>query len=161
MQILIFRGDIHVNGNGRDTYKFRAIHPYIFLILSDSITQRKYLARKKRRIGLWCSAVSKGWLHLNKSGVIKVYLSKTINYIKSRNYAMLVSCSKWFDHAARISCTQETENRFVVFQSQRVGCIWIRVGWLKYTYLKLSTISNHEIMRYFYRDLLRMRFFVN
>ena len=27
MQILIFRGDIHVNGNGRDTYKFRAIHP--------------------------------------------------------------------------------------------------------------------------------------
>ena len=21
------RGDIHVNGNGRDTYKFRAIHP--------------------------------------------------------------------------------------------------------------------------------------
>ena len=23
----IFRGDIHVNGNGRDTYKFRAIHP--------------------------------------------------------------------------------------------------------------------------------------
>ena len=25
--MIIFRGDIHVNGNGRDTYKFRAIHP--------------------------------------------------------------------------------------------------------------------------------------
>ena len=30
MQILIVRGDIHVNGNGRDTYKFRAIHPFDF-----------------------------------------------------------------------------------------------------------------------------------
>ena len=27
MQILILRGDIHVNSNGRDTCKFRAIHP--------------------------------------------------------------------------------------------------------------------------------------
>ena len=27
VQILIFRGDISVYGNGRDTYKFRAIHP--------------------------------------------------------------------------------------------------------------------------------------
>ena len=24
-----FRGDIDVNGNGRDTYKFRAIHPVV------------------------------------------------------------------------------------------------------------------------------------
>ena len=31
MQILIFRGDIHVNGNGRDTYKFRASHPVMEL----------------------------------------------------------------------------------------------------------------------------------
>ena len=93
--------------------------------VSDSITQRGYLtpnvlpllSHKKRIIGLWFSAVSKGWVYLNKSGVIKVYLFKIINYIKSRNYAMLVSCSKWFDHAARISCTQETENRFVVFCS--------------------------------------------
>ena len=30
MQILIFSGDIHVNGNGRDMYKFRAIHPTEF-----------------------------------------------------------------------------------------------------------------------------------
>ena len=32
MQILIFKGDIHINGNGRDTYKFRAIHPGILLL---------------------------------------------------------------------------------------------------------------------------------
>ena len=32
VQILIFRGDIHVNGNGRDTYKFRAIHPLVNVI---------------------------------------------------------------------------------------------------------------------------------
>ena len=27
MQILIFRGDIHVNGNRQDTYEFCAIYP--------------------------------------------------------------------------------------------------------------------------------------
>ena len=26
VQVFIFRGDIDVNGNGRDTYNFRAIH---------------------------------------------------------------------------------------------------------------------------------------
>ena len=39
MQIRILKGDIQVNGNGRDTYKFRAIHPAISFNFRSSFKQ--------------------------------------------------------------------------------------------------------------------------